>query len=101
MSNYPFCGVCPAWNKGHSSVKFAALVLLQQLKLRFPTAWASLGHRLFVSARIKGHLWQHLLQQVMVNRCTLAGQVPVVGDQSDEKRNMSVSQVGVKHRLCH
>ncbi|KAF8121247.1 hypothetical protein EV363DRAFT_1568827, partial [Boletus edulis] len=32
------------------SVTFAALVLLQRLKARFPTAWGSSGHRLFISA---------------------------------------------------
>ncbi|KAG1824326.1 uncharacterized protein BJ212DRAFT_1319395 [Suillus subaureus] len=36
--------------KLHSSVTFAALVLLQRLKARFPTARGSSGHRLFVSA---------------------------------------------------
>ncbi|KAH0835729.1 hypothetical protein J3R83DRAFT_9552 [Lanmaoa asiatica] len=34
----------------HLSVTFAALVLLQRLKARFPTAWGSSGHRLFISA---------------------------------------------------
>ncbi|KAF9243147.1 hypothetical protein BU15DRAFT_86565 [Melanogaster broomeanus] len=36
--------------KLHPSVTFAALVLLQRLKARFPTARGSSGHRLFVSA---------------------------------------------------
>ncbi|KAG2015595.1 hypothetical protein CC2G_008852 [Coprinopsis cinerea AmutBmut pab1-1] len=36
--------------KLHSSVTFAALVLLQRLKARFPTARGSSGHRLFISA---------------------------------------------------
>ena len=36
--------------KLHTSVTFAALVLLQRLKARFPTARGSSGHRLFVSA---------------------------------------------------
>jgi len=36
--------------KLHDSVTFAALVLLPRLKARFPTAWGSSGHRLFVSA---------------------------------------------------
>ncbi|KAI6009840.1 hypothetical protein EDC04DRAFT_3146157 [Pisolithus marmoratus] len=36
--------------KLHQSVTFAALVLLQRLKARFPTARGSSGHRLFVSA---------------------------------------------------
>ncbi|KAH7904011.1 hypothetical protein BJ138DRAFT_1019739, partial [Hygrophoropsis aurantiaca] len=36
--------------KLHSSVTFGALVLLQRLKARFPTARGSSGHRLFVSA---------------------------------------------------
>ena len=36
--------------KLHSLVTFAALVLLQQLKARFPTACGSLGHHLFISA---------------------------------------------------
>ncbi|EGO00719.1 hypothetical protein SERLA73DRAFT_178625 [Serpula lacrymans var. lacrymans S7.3] len=36
--------------KLHASVTFAALVLLQRLKARFPTARGSSGHRLFVSA---------------------------------------------------
>jgi hypothetical protein len=36
--------------KLHSSVTVAALVLLQQLKARFPNARGSSGHRLFVSA---------------------------------------------------
>ena len=49
--------------KLHSSVTFTTLVLLQRLKGHFRTTWGSLGHRLFVSARIKGHLWHHLLQQ--------------------------------------
>ncbi|KAG1865672.1 hypothetical protein C8R48DRAFT_565470, partial [Suillus tomentosus] len=35
--------------KLHSSVTFTALVLLQQLKVCFPTAQGSLGHRFFVS----------------------------------------------------
>jgi hypothetical protein len=34
----------------HPSVTFAALVLLQCLKARFPTAQGSSGHRLFISA---------------------------------------------------
>ncbi|KAG1869335.1 hypothetical protein DFJ58DRAFT_631955, partial [Suillus subalutaceus] len=29
---------------------FAALILLQRLKARFPIAWGSSGHRLFMSA---------------------------------------------------
>ncbi|KAG1797466.1 uncharacterized protein HD556DRAFT_1441027 [Suillus plorans] len=36
--------------KLHSSVTFAALVLLQRLKACFPTARGSLGHHLFISA---------------------------------------------------
>jgi Cyclin, N-terminal domain len=36
--------------KLHQSVMFAALVLLQRLKARFPTARGSSGHRLFISA---------------------------------------------------
>jgi hypothetical protein len=36
--------------KLHSSVTFAALILLQRLKARFPTARGSSGHRLFISA---------------------------------------------------
>ncbi|KAG1716490.1 hypothetical protein ID866_694 [Astraeus odoratus] len=36
--------------KLHPSVTFAALVLLQRLKARFPTARGSSGHRLFISA---------------------------------------------------
>ncbi|KAL1745051.1 hypothetical protein HDZ31DRAFT_12210, partial [Schizophyllum fasciatum] len=36
--------------KLHQSVTFAALVLLQRLKARFPTARGSSGHRLFISA---------------------------------------------------
>ncbi|KAF4599926.1 hypothetical protein EYR40_007032 [Pleurotus pulmonarius] len=36
--------------KLHASVTFAALVLLQRLKARFPTARGSSGHRLFISA---------------------------------------------------
>jgi hypothetical protein len=36
--------------KLHESVTFAALVLLQRLKARFPTARGSSGHRLFISA---------------------------------------------------
>ncbi|KAG2122711.1 hypothetical protein BD769DRAFT_1746070 [Suillus cothurnatus] len=36
--------------KLHSLVTFAAFVLLQQLKVRFPTARGSSGHHLFVSA---------------------------------------------------
>ncbi|KAG2063270.1 hypothetical protein BDR04DRAFT_988616, partial [Suillus decipiens] len=36
--------------KLRTSVTFAALVLLQRLKARFPTAHGSSGHRLFVSA---------------------------------------------------
>ncbi|KAG2135966.1 hypothetical protein DEU56DRAFT_695911, partial [Suillus clintonianus] len=36
--------------KLHSSVTFAALVLLQQLKAHFPTARGSSGHHQFVSA---------------------------------------------------
>ncbi|KAF8434992.1 hypothetical protein L210DRAFT_3409429 [Boletus edulis BED1] len=36
--------------KLHVSVTFAALVLLQRLKARFPTARGSSGHRLFISA---------------------------------------------------
>lgn len=36
--------------KLHPSVVFAALVLLQRLKARFPTARGSSGHRLFISA---------------------------------------------------
>jgi hypothetical protein len=36
--------------KLHSSVTYAALVLLQRLKARFPTARGSSGHRLFISA---------------------------------------------------
>ncbi|TFK23173.1 hypothetical protein FA15DRAFT_621339 [Coprinopsis marcescibilis] len=36
--------------KLHTSVSFAALVLLQRLKARFPTARGSSGHRLFISA---------------------------------------------------
>lgn len=36
--------------KLHPSVTYAALVLLQRLKARFPTARGSSGHRLFVSA---------------------------------------------------
>ncbi|KAG2085830.1 uncharacterized protein F5147DRAFT_792396, partial [Suillus discolor] len=35
--------------KIHASVTFAALVLQQQLKECFPTAWGSLGHHLFIS----------------------------------------------------
>jgi Cyclin, N-terminal domain len=35
--------------KLHSSVTFASLALLQQLKARFPTARGSSGHRLFIS----------------------------------------------------
>ncbi|KAI0640822.1 hypothetical protein C8Q79DRAFT_921090 [Trametes meyenii] len=34
----------------HTSVTFAALYLLQRLKSRFPAAWGSSGHRLFISA---------------------------------------------------
>ncbi|KAF7321529.1 Alternative cyclin Pcl12 [Mycena kentingensis (nom. inval.)] len=36
--------------KLHSAVTYAALVLLQRLKARFPTARGSSGHRLFISA---------------------------------------------------
>ncbi|KAG1882541.1 uncharacterized protein F5891DRAFT_1250393, partial [Suillus fuscotomentosus] len=36
--------------KLHSSVTFAALIPLQQLKVCFPTAQGSSGHHLFVSA---------------------------------------------------
>jgi len=36
--------------KLHIAVTFAALVLLQRLKARFPTARGSSGHRLFISA---------------------------------------------------
>lgn len=36
--------------KLHAAVTFAALVLLQRLKARFPSARGSSGHRLFVSA---------------------------------------------------
>jgi len=36
--------------KLHSSVTIAALILLQRLKARFPTARGSSGHRLFISA---------------------------------------------------
>lgn len=36
--------------KLHKSVTYAALVLLQRLKARFPTARGSSGHRLFISA---------------------------------------------------
>ncbi|THV01543.1 hypothetical protein K435DRAFT_926818, partial [Dendrothele bispora CBS 962.96] len=36
--------------KLHASVTFASLVLFQRLKARFPMAWGSLGHRLFISA---------------------------------------------------
>ncbi|KAF9047404.1 hypothetical protein BJ165DRAFT_1403129 [Panaeolus papilionaceus] len=36
--------------KLHPSVTFAALVLLQRLKARFPSAKGSSGHRLFISA---------------------------------------------------
>ncbi|KAF9565604.1 hypothetical protein CPC08DRAFT_704591 [Agrocybe pediades] len=36
--------------KLHPAVTFAALVLLQRLKARFPTARGSSGHRLFISA---------------------------------------------------
>ncbi|KAL0955762.1 hypothetical protein HGRIS_001976 [Hohenbuehelia grisea] len=36
--------------KLHPSVTFAALVLLQRLKARFPTARGSSGHRLYISA---------------------------------------------------
>ncbi|KZP27605.1 hypothetical protein FIBSPDRAFT_710041, partial [Athelia psychrophila] len=36
--------------KLHTAVTFAALVLLQRLKARFPTARGSSGHRLFISA---------------------------------------------------
>lgn len=36
--------------KLHQSVNYAALVLLQRLKARFPTARGSSGHRLFISA---------------------------------------------------
>ena len=36
--------------KLHSSVTFTALVLLQWLKARLPTAQGSLGHHLFISA---------------------------------------------------
>ena len=36
--------------KHHSLVTFAALILLQWLKARFPTACGSSGHRLFISA---------------------------------------------------
>ncbi|KAJ7818185.1 hypothetical protein B0H14DRAFT_3089563 [Mycena olivaceomarginata] len=36
--------------KLHQSVTYAALVLLQRLKARFPTARGSSGHRLFISA---------------------------------------------------
>ncbi|TEB34017.1 hypothetical protein FA13DRAFT_1812031 [Coprinellus micaceus] len=36
--------------KLHPSVTFAALILLQRLKVHFPTARGSSGHRLFISA---------------------------------------------------
>ncbi|KAG2135967.1 hypothetical protein DEU56DRAFT_699031, partial [Suillus clintonianus] len=36
--------------KLHSSVTFAALVLLQRPKVRLSTAWGSSGHCLFMSA---------------------------------------------------
>ncbi|CAK5281666.1 unnamed protein product [Mycena citricolor] len=36
--------------KLHAAVTYAALVLLQRLKARFPTARGSSGHRLFISA---------------------------------------------------
>ncbi|KAJ7044310.1 hypothetical protein C8F04DRAFT_1070143 [Mycena alexandri] len=36
--------------KLHSAVTYAALVLLQRVKARFPTARGSCGHRLFISA---------------------------------------------------
>lgn len=36
--------------KLHQSVMFAALILLQRLKARFPSARGSSGHRLFISA---------------------------------------------------
>ena len=45
----------------HSSVSFAALYLLQRLKACFPAAKGSSGHRLFISARFKDYLRQHLL----------------------------------------
>ncbi|KZP14353.1 hypothetical protein FIBSPDRAFT_980257 [Athelia psychrophila] len=40
---------CPE-TKLHTAVTFAALVLWQRLKARFPTARGSSGHRLFISA---------------------------------------------------
>ncbi|KAF8136960.1 hypothetical protein EV363DRAFT_1534015, partial [Boletus edulis] len=47
-----FCQVTPfhSIRPSQVSVTFAALVLLQRLKARFPTAWGSSGHRLFISA---------------------------------------------------
>jgi len=56
-SLYPYCIFIPNFiayalhrTKLPSSVTFAALVLLQRLKARFPTARGSSGHELFISA---------------------------------------------------
>jgi len=47
-----FIGYALHRTKFHISVTFAAFVLLQRLKARFPTARGSSGHRLFISALI-------------------------------------------------
>ena len=66
LSNYPHFIVYYSLHgtKLHSSVTFTTPVLLQQLKVHFRATWKSSGHRLFVSACIKGHLQHYLLQQV-------------------------------------
>ena len=70
--------------KLHPSVTFVALILLQSLKVCFPTTWGLSGHQLCVCVYVEqqGHMWWYLLQPVVVN-CH-AGNVPVTLKEFEE-----------------
>ena len=81
----------------HSRVTFAALVLLQRLKAKFPTARGSSGHRLFISAfMIASKVICDAKSQVLV--CSWAGDVSAARDQSDGARDVSVPGLGAQRR---
>ena len=84
--------------KLHPSVTFAALVLLQGLKARFPTARGSSGHRLFISAFM-------ITSKVICNDTysnkswSIVAQPP--RDQPDGTRDVFLPRMGAHRRQRH
>ncbi|KZP29093.1 hypothetical protein FIBSPDRAFT_992030, partial [Athelia psychrophila] len=83
--------------KLHAAVTFAALVLLQRLKARFPTARGSSGHRLFISAFMLAS--KVICDDTYSNKSwgdCRAGNVPVAGGESDGAGDVPVPGPGAQ-----